>query len=52
VNAMMSVEIVFHILQQGPKECTLNFETLHQIIKNISEDINVVINKVWMTKWK
>jgi hypothetical protein len=45
MNVMMSIEAMFHILQQGPEEGTPSFETLNQAIKNISKDINVVENK-------
>jgi len=45
MNAMTSVETMFHILQEGPVEGTPSFETLDQAIKNISKDINVMENK-------
>ncbi len=45
VNAMTLVKTMLHILQQGPNEGTLSFETFDQTIKNISNDINVVATK-------
>jgi hypothetical protein len=49
---MTSVEGMFHILQQGPKKCTLSFETPNHAIKNISKDIDVTTKKVWTQKQK
>jgi hypothetical protein len=45
VNAMTLVKVVLHILQQGPNESTLSFETVDKTIRNISNDINVVTKK-------
>jgi hypothetical protein len=52
MNAMMLAKVVLQILQQGPKEGTLNFETSHQVIRNISKDIDVTTNKAQMQKLK
>jgi len=52
VNAMMLAKVVFHILQQGPEEGTLNFKTSDQAIRNISKAINVTTNKVETQKLK
>ncbi len=49
---MMLVEVVLHILQQGPSESTLSFETFDQVIMNISKDINATTNKFQTQKWK
>jgi hypothetical protein len=45
MNVMMLIEVVLHILQQGPSEGALNFETLDQAIKNTSNDINATTKK-------
>jgi hypothetical protein len=45
VNAMMSIEVLLHILQQGPNEGTLSFETHDHAIRNILKDINVIAKK-------
>jgi hypothetical protein len=47
---MTLVEAMFHILQQGPRKGTLIFETLDQVIKNISRDIDVVAKKAQKQK--
>jgi hypothetical protein len=39
MNAMMLAQTMFHILQQGLEEGAPSFETLNQVIKNISKDI-------------
>jgi len=45
VNAMMPIEVVFHILQQGPSEGIPSFETLDKAIENISKDIHATTKK-------
>jgi hypothetical protein len=45
VNAMMLIEVVLHILQQGPNEGIPSFETLDKAIENISKDIHVTTKK-------
>jgi hypothetical protein len=45
VNAMMPIEVVLHILQQGPSEGIPSFETLDKAIKNISKDIHATTKK-------
>jgi len=45
MNAMMIIQVVFHILQQGPNEGTLSFETFDQAHRNISKDINAATKK-------
>jgi hypothetical protein len=47
---MTSIKAMLHILQQGPRENTLSFETPNQTIKNISKDINVTTKKFQMKK--
>jgi hypothetical protein len=42
---MTPVEAMFHVLQGGPEEGTLSFETHNQTIKNISKDIDVMAKK-------
>ncbi len=42
---MTPAKVVFHILQQGPSEGTLSFETLDRVIRNISKDINATTQK-------
>ncbi len=45
MSAMTSAKAMLHILQQGPSESTLSFETPNQVIMNISKDINVIVKK-------
>jgi hypothetical protein len=45
VNAMMLVKTMLRILQQGLEKGTLNFDIFDQVIKNISKDIDVTIDK-------
>jgi hypothetical protein len=49
---MTLVEVMFHILQQGPIKGTPSFQTHNQAIKNISKDINPMANKVQTQKHK
>ncbi len=49
---MTPAKVVFHILQQGPSEGTLSFETLDRVIRNISKDINATTQKYWTQKRK
>jgi len=48
----MTVEGVFHILQQWPNESTLNFEPFDQAIMNISKDIYATTKKFRTQKRK
>jgi hypothetical protein len=49
---MTLIEVVLYILQQGPNEGSLNFETLFdQVIRNISKDIDATI-EILNTKTK
>jgi hypothetical protein len=48
----MRSETMFHIIQQRPKEGTLNFETFDQAIENISKDINAMAKKARTQKRK
>jgi hypothetical protein len=50
MNAMTLIEIVFHILQQGPNEGILSFKTFNQAIRIISKDIGVATKKIFQTQ--
>ncbi len=52
VNAMTLIEIVLDILQQGCSEGTPSFETLDQVIRINSKDIDVIIMKFQTQKLK
>ncbi len=52
VNAMMSIKVVLHILQQKPSEGTPSFQTLDYAIKNISKDIDDATKKFQTQKAK
>ncbi len=52
VNAMTPTEVVLYILQQGCSEGTPSFETLDQVIRINSKDIDVIIMKFQTQKLK